>query len=52
MIGNLVHPFKNVVFGVGIFVGFWGLVFLVVFKFLYSLRLKTIKTSLTVYAMF
>lgn len=52
MFGNLVHPFRNVLFGVGIFVGFWWF-FWLVFKlfFFYSVRLKTINTSLTVTAM-
>lgn len=36
IIGNLVHPFRNVLFGVGIFVGFWELCFWLVFKFLFT----------------
>lgn len=52
MIGNLVHPFRNVLFGVGIFVGFWWFFWLVFkFFFFYSVRLKTINPSLTIYAM-
>lgn len=42
IIGNLVHPFRNVLFGVGLLFWFFG--------FFYSLRLKTINTSLTIYA--
>lgn len=52
MFGNLVHPFRNVLFGVGIFVGFWWFFWLVFkFFFFYSVRLKTINPSLTIYAM-